>query len=369
VAQAWKRPASRPRGGPLKRYSNLFARIVDFDHLMACAKRAARGKRHRPDVANFRFRLEASVLAIQRALKNGSWQPSGYREFLVHEPKTRTISAAPFKDRVVHHALVSVLEPLYECMFISDSYASRKGKGTHRAIRQYQDWARHSKYFLKMDVRKFFPSIDHEILLALLGKRIADARVLDLARRIVTGSNPQEPVDLWFPGDGPAATERRRGLPIGNQTSQFFANVYMDPLDRHVKRDFGVRRYLRYVDDLVILADSKADLRVMRHVVEDFAARLRLQFHPGKCFIGPVSGGLTLLGYRVWPDRIRLPRAHVVGARRRLQRLARDAGRGRVAPDRVRASVAAWIGHAAHADSWRLRERMLGQVAFRFAPD
>ncbi|MBM4437801.1 MAG: group II intron reverse transcriptase domain-containing protein [Actinobacteria bacterium] len=351
----------------VKRHDGLFERVVDFEYLMACAKRAARGKRHRPDVLAFRFGLEREVLAIQRALQDGTWQPSGYREFVVREPKVRTISAAPFKDRVVHHALVSVLEPIYERIFISDSYASRKEKGTHLAVRRYQNWARASSHYLKMDVRKFFPSIDHKILLELLARRIADPRVLHLARRIVAGSNPQEHVDLWFPGDVPADEFRRRGLPIGNQTSQFFANVYMDPLDQFLKRRLGVGRYLRYVDDLALLGDSRAELRDLRREVERFAEGLRLRFNPNKCFIGPVGGGLTLLGYRVWPDRIRLPRKNVVRARRRLNRLARDVQRRRLPLDRASAALNAWIGHASHADSWRLREQMLAQVVFKLS--
>lgn len=346
----------------MKRYGDLFERLASFDHLMACAHRAALGKRHKPDVAEFRFRLEWHVMDIQRVLLDGSWQPGRYREFTVVEPKPRLISAAPFRDRVVHHALVGVLEPIYERIFIRDSYASRKGKGTHLAIRRYQDWAGTAKFFLKMDVRKFFPSVDHEILIEELARRIDDSRVLGLASRIVDRSSPQESVDLRFTGDTAAALHRQRGLPIGNQTSQFFANVYMNPLDQFVKRRLGVRRYLRYVDDIVILADDKAELWDLRRRVEEFARTLRLRFNPVKCFLGPVSEGLTLLGYRVWPDRIRLPRQNVVRARRRLRRLAGDLERGRLPLDRCHASVQAWIGHARHADSFRLRKQMLTQV-------
>ena len=161
----------------MKRYGDLFHRMVGFDHLIEAARRAARGKRHRADVQRFLLRLERNVLEIQRALVNGIWRPSGFREFVVVDPKPRMISAAPFADRVVHHALVAVLEPIYEPSFIYHSYACRSDKGTHRAVRQYQQWSRGRRYVLKMDVRKFFPSVDHQTLLSQLARKIKDRRV------------------------------------------------------------------------------------------------------------------------------------------------------------------------------------------------
>lgn len=345
----------------MKRHGDLFDRMTSFAHLMRCARRAARGKRHRTDVFAFRVRMERHVLEIQAALRNGTWRPGAYREFRITHPKPRLISAAPFADRVVHHALVDVLEPIWERSFIHDSYACRAGKGTHQAVRRYRLWARAHPYFLKMDVRKFFPSIDHDVLFGLLQRKVKDRRVLDLARRIIDSSNPQDAVDLGFPDD---AAERRRGLPIGNQTSQFFANVYLDPLDHFVKDRLGVRRYLRYCDDLVILGDSASALHQTRARLEAFAERLRLRFNPRKCFTAPVTEGLRLLGYRVWPDRVRVAADSVSRFRRRLRRQQRDLESGATSLDRVHASVQAWIGHAAHADSWRLRERILSDLSF-----
>ncbi|MBM3464621.1 MAG: RNA-dependent DNA polymerase [Armatimonadetes bacterium] len=347
----------------MKRHDDLFEGLVAFDNLLACARRAALGKRHRPEVSDFLVRLEANVLALQRELQDGAWRPGRFREFLVREPKPRLISAAPFRDRVVHHALVSVLEPIYEKSFIFHSYACRKDKGTHAALRQYRKWIRSSKYFLKMDVRKFFPSVDHEILMKTLARKISDRRVLDLARRIVDGSNRQETVDLVFAGDDPAvAAARRRGLPIGNQTSQFFANMYLDPLDQFVTRTLGFGRYLRYVDDLVVLGGSAEEMHDARRRIEEFGATLRLRFHERKGFVAPVSEGLRLLGYRVTPDSVRLPRESVLRARRRLRRLSSACTAGSLPLERVTASVQSWIGHASHADTWRLRERLFSEV-------
>ena len=291
----------------MKRVGHLFDTMTSFDHLLASARRAARGKRHRPGVAGFLFRLERLVLHLQAGLRDRTWAPGGYREFIVHEPKRRLISAAPFADRVVHHALVGVLEPVFEPTFIFDSYACRNGRGTHRAVERYQAWSRSSRYFLKMDVQKFFPSVDHALLQEILARKIKDPGILALVRRIVEGSNPQEPAVFYFPGDELfTPLDRRRGLPIGNQTSQFFSNVYLNPLDHYVKDTLRVPRYLRYVDDLVVMGDSRRELHRLRERIEEFCWGLRLRFNPIKCYVAPVDQGLRLLGYRVFPHRIRL---------------------------------------------------------------
>lgn len=340
--------------------------MTSFEHLEACARRAARGKRHRRDVSAFMFDLEGNVLDLQRRLQDQSWAPSGYREFLVREPKMRTISAAPFADRVVHHALVGVLEPAWEPTFIHDSYACRRGKGTHAAVRRYRSWLEGSRFFLKMDIEKFFPTVDHHVLVGLLARRIKDGRVLELARRIVDGSNPQEFVLQYYPGDDLfTPLERRRGLPIGNQTSQFFANVLLDPLDHFIKERLRIGRYLRYVDDLVILGDDRPGLHEARRAIEVFLQGLRLRLTPRKTHLAPVNQGVRLLGYRVFPDRVRLLPGNLTRTRRRLRRLQSRYAEGRIPLGRVADSVRAWIGHAAHADSWRIRERILADHPFR----
>ena len=161
----------------------------------------------------------------------------------------------------MHHALTSVLEPIFEPTFIHDSYACRAGKGTHAAVRRAQHFSRRFPYVLKADVRKFFPSMDHQILKDLVARKIKDPHVLWLVAKIIDSSNPQEPVWIWFPGDDLfTPSERRRGIPIGNQTSQFFANVYLNPLDHFVKDRLRAGGYVRYVDDLLVFAHEKRQL-------------------------------------------------------------------------------------------------------------
>ena len=206
----------------MKRVGNLWPALTSFANLLAAAESAAAGKRKRPDVATFLLNLEPELLRLQRELLNGSYQPGPYRTFQILDPKPRRISAAPFRDRVVHHALTRVLEPIFERRFSNNSFACRTGRGTHRALEAARKGARKYSLVLKLDVRKYFASIDHQILNAQLSRAIKCRPTLDLAARIVAGSNPQEEVVQYFPGDDLFTPfERRRGLPLGNQTSQF----------------------------------------------------------------------------------------------------------------------------------------------------
>ena len=215
----------------MKRHKDLCPRIHDWDNLVRAYHKARKDKRSKPNVATFELNWEQHLLGLEQELREGSWQPGAYRTFWIHDPKTRPISAAPFRDRVVHHAICNVIEPVFEPTFIHDSYACRVGKGTHAAVDRYTEFCRRvlrlggEGYVLKCDLRKFFPSLDHEILLDILARKIGCRRTLDLLRLIVESSNPQEPVAAYFPGDDLFTPhERRRGLPIGNLTSQFFAN-------------------------------------------------------------------------------------------------------------------------------------------------
>ena len=212
--------------------------------------RAVRGKRDKPGAAAFLANLEKELLRLERELHNGTYRPGRNRTIEIFDPKHRIVSAAPFRDRVVHHALCAVCAPLFERGFIHDSYANRKGQGTHRAVARYEKFRDRFRHVLRCDIYRYFPAIDHTILKRDLRRRIACPRTLALADRIVDASNPQEPVHLHFPGDDLFAPfQRRRGLPIGNLTSQVFANVYLDGLDHFCKEVLRARGYLRYVDD------------------------------------------------------------------------------------------------------------------------
>jgi RNA-directed DNA polymerase len=348
----------------VKTYRHLYPGICQWDNLLLAYRRARKGKRGRPPAATFEFDLEANLLQLQRELLQQTYSPGAYTSFTIHEPKRRLISAAPFRDRVVHHALCNVIEPLFERGFIHDSYANRARKGTHRALDRAQQFARRFPYVLQCDLRQFFPSIDHSILRRILARRIADQDVLWLIDRVLDGGSGilSDAYDMrWFPGDDLLAADRPRGLPIGNLTSQFWANCMLDPLDHFVKRDLRCAGYIRYVDDLLLFADGKDALGRWRQALVDRLAGLRLTMHEG-AHPRPVTEGIPFLGWVIFPTHRRLKRRKVIHYRRRLQALLRAHQEGLVPTNQVTASVLGWLNHASGGDTWGLRRAMLRDV-------
>jgi hypothetical protein len=239
------------------------------------------------------------------------------------------------------------------------------GKGTHRALDRCTRFLRASRYVLQCDVRQFFPSVDHALLRAELRRVVPDEEVLQLAERILeTGVGVlDEAYDMrWFPGDDLLAANRPRGLPIGNLTSQFWANVYLNPLDQFVKRELKCRHYIRYVDDFLLFANDKSALHEWREAVIRFLAGLRLTLHENAAPIRPTDEGLPFLGFIVFPDHRRLKPARGHDFRRRLSVQLNDYAAGQLEQDRVTASVQGWAAHAAHGDTWGLRRAVLSAV-------
>ena len=342
-----------------KRHADLFGQIANFQVLREAARKAALGKRGKPGAAAFLANLETNLLRIERALLEGRWKSGGYTEIELTEPKRRIVSAAPFRDRVVHHALCAVVGPIFERGFIADTYANRRGYGTHRAIARYEQFRDRHRHVLRADVFRYFPAIDHEILKADLRRRIACRQTLWLLDSIIDGSNPQEPVELLFPGDDLLTPQtRRRGLPVGNLTSQLFGNIYLDPLDHFVKEVLRAP-YVRYVDDFALFHDDPAVLAEWRGRIDAFLARRRLKLHPAKTFIAPTSQAAEFLGLVLLADGARrLPETNVRRFRNRLRGL-RDRWRaGSVEVEAVIQHVQAWIAHAEHANTWRLRHTL-----------
>lgn len=337
---------------------HLWPQLTSFPNLWLAYYRAARGKRSKPSVASFEYDLEDNLFALQAELRDGSYRPGAYSNFFIHEPKRRLISAAPFRDRVVHHALVNILEPIFEPKFIHDSYANRRGKGTHRALNRCTQFLRRYEYVLPMDVVQFFPSIDHGILLDILAQTIVDQRVLRLAEIILAsgaGVQANEYNMVYFPGDDLLAAGRPRGLPIGNLTSQFWANVYLNGLDHFIKRRLKCRGYLRYVDDLRLFDDDKSALHAWREEVIAYTAGLRLTIHESSAQPRPCAVGVPFLGFQVYRDHRRLKRRNALHARRRCKTLMRRYTCGEITLDQLSASVKGWINHARHGDTWGLR--------------
>ena len=349
----------------MKRIDGIWAQLTSFENLLEAYRQARLGKRARPAVAEFGLHLERELFALQRELQDSSYRPGRYRLFTIYEQKPRVIAAAPFRDRVVHHAVMQMIEPPLDRTFISDSYACRTGKGVHAAVDRYQAWAQTYRYVLKMDIQQYFPSIDHALLKDKLRRRIKDAQVLELLDRIIASSPLGTAEPTYFSGDDLLTPlDRRVGIPIGNLTSQFFANLYLDDFDQYVKQVLKVRPYLRYVDDMVVLDYDKVRLDEIRAAVRERLATDRLRLHPHKAHVSPVADGLNLLGYVVYPARRRLRSDNGHRFTRKLRCMAEAYRVGRLEWTTVMASVQSWIGHAQHADTEGLRRAIFSQAMF-----
>ena len=348
--------------------SPAFARIADWSNLLAAFDEAALAKRARASTATFEFQLADRLIDLQHDLHTRRYQPGAYRHFQILEPKLRKISAAPFRDRVLHHALCRVVAERWERRFIDDSYACRVGRGTHRAVDRLQHFARRYRYALRLDIVKHFPSIDHAILKDILWRILPEDDVRWLVATVIdsgAGVLDDQYTMVHFPGDDLLAACRPRGLPIGNLTSQFWSNCYLDPLDHFIKRELGCRGYLRYVDDMALFSDSKRELYAWkRHILERLAG-LRLTVHENAAQVMPVTAGIPWLGFVVYPDHRRVKARNVRQFTRRFRTRWRAFCAGEISFAEFDASVQAWINHVRYADSWGLRRHVLGRALVR----
>ncbi|HEX9974127.1 MAG TPA: reverse transcriptase domain-containing protein [bacterium] len=346
----------------MKTYRTLFEKIVSFENLLLAGKNASQGKRGKGNAAAFNYNLEENLVLLQQALIDKTYRPGSYRAFHIFDPKKRLISAAPFPDRVVHHALCNVIEPLFDRTFIYDSYANREGKGTHAGIRRVQRFLRGNRFVLKCDIKKYFPSIDHEILKQEIRWRIADPDTLWLIDTIIDGSNEQEFVYNIFPGDDLfTPLNRRKGLPLGNLTSQFFANLFLNRFDHFIKEILRVRFYARYVDDFLLAANSIAFLNEAKQEIEAYLVNLRLKLHPRKCHILRSDKGVPFLGQVIFPHYRLLKKQNVRRFSQRLPRLIHQLNAGDITRKRYNASIQGWKGHAVQANTFRLRQGLEGK--------
>ncbi|MBI3162913.1 MAG: RNA-dependent DNA polymerase [Chloroflexi bacterium] len=351
--------------------------LHDWDNLLLAYRKAAKGKRGHADVAEFEYRLEENLLQLQSELQSQTYQPGKYHSFYIHDPKKRLISAAPFRDRVVHHALCNLIEPIFEKSFISDSYANRVGKGTHKAIDRAQGFARRFKYVLTCDVKQFFPSIDHEIMLAILTRtrtspdvRMASIKFKSLEtfesvwliqKILQSGAGVlQEEYDMaWFEGDNLFSILRPRGLPIGNLTSQFWANCYLNPFDHFVKRELRCKGYVRYVDDFLLFSNDKAQLNEWRGQIIERLGKYRLTLHESKCQPRPVTEGIPFLGFVVYPAYRLLKQQKGIAFQRKYKLAKQARRRGELTFAQLTASAQGWVNHVRYANTWNLRLTLL----------
>ncbi|MCC5638617.1 RNA-directed DNA polymerase [Nostoc sp. CHAB 5844] len=349
----------------MKRYGNLWSEVIAFDNLLSAAHKAQKGKRFRENVLVFNYNLEQELFQLQAELESKTYCPGTYKTFQIYEPKPRMISAAPYRDRVVHHALCNIIVPIFERTFISDSYANRVGFGSHRALRRFTTFARSSRYVFQADIRKYFPSIDHEILKSLIYRKIKCPNTLCLINTIIDNSNFQEPVIHYFPGDNLLMPlQRRCGLPIGNLTSQFFANVYLNKFDYFVKEQLKASKYIRYVDDFALFSDEQEFLETARVKIEEYLINLRLKIHPIKSQLFKAKHGANFVGFRILPNQIRVRSDNLRLARKRLRRMLRDYHEGKIEAEKLTQSLQSWIAHLKHGDTWQLRQQIFSSLMY-----
>lgn len=235
----------------MKRHGYLFEEICSFANLLKAARKAQKGKRFRLSTSVFNLGLEGELISLMQNLTAQTYRMGGYKRFYIYDPKKRLISAAPYADRVVQHALCNVIEPIFDKSLIFDSYACRSEKGSHKAVDRFTEFSRKNAYVLKCDIRNYFASIDHEILYRLIEKKIKDSQALWLIKLIID-SVPSP------------------GIPIGNLTSQIFANLYLNELDHYLKETLKCPYYLRYMDDLIVFGDDRAKLSEVRNAVREY---------------------------------------------------------------------------------------------------
>lgn len=346
----------------------MYGQITAWPNLLLAYRKAARHKRGKASAATFEHQLADHLLALQRELLTFTYQPGDYVHFLIHDPKQRKISAAPFRDRVVHHALCNLIEPLFETQFIPHSYANRVGKGTHRAVDVLQTWARRYRYVLRVDIVRHFPSIDHALLYDILADAIHDDDTRWLIDQIIASGADvlRDEYDMvYFPGDDLLAASRLRGLPIGNLTSQFWSNCYLNPLDWFIAQDLGCPAYLRYVDDFALFSDSKRQLYDWKQAIVERLARLRLTIHEREAQVMPTEAGTPWLGWVVYPTHKKLKRRNAVNFTGRFEHNLDLYAAGDISFAELDASVQGWIAHVDFGDTWGLRRHIFSTHPIR----
>jgi retron-type reverse transcriptase len=326
----------------MQRVGNLKTHFISFENLFLAWIKAFRATKTN-EAYEYSYYLERNLFSLQEQLYSGKYKPSDYRYFTINDPKERVISVASFRDRIVHHALINTLEPVFEKQFIYHSYATRKEKGTHRAIKQAQKNMRKNFWYLKMDISKYFDSIDHDILRHLLSRKIKDRYILDLCKIIISKG-----------GDG------KRGLPIGNLTSQFWANVYLNPFDHFVKDKKRIKSYLRYMDDFCLFHNSKDYLKSTEASLLFFLKnKLKLNPKSKATLLNNRIHGLPFLGVRIFPSHVRIKRNNLKRILNKLELREYEIRNGKIDYDRYTASVTSCISHLKY---WNCKELLKNEM-------
>ncbi len=335
-------------------YKNIFENIISIENLLLAWDEFKNGKRGKNDVQIFELNLEDNLFALHQELKSKKYKHSKYIGFYINDPKKRHIHKAKVRDRVVRHAIHRILYPIFNPTFIFTSYSSRKGRGTHKAVIRLSQTLRniyqtHGKCFvLKCDIKKFFPTIDHKILMKIIAKRIKDKDALWLIKKIVKSFESE------------FTTKRdKKGTPIGNLTSQILVNIYMNEMDQFIKNQLKVKCYIRYADDFIVVHHDKNYLADLLLEIKTFLNReLKMRLHPGKVTIRKYRQGIDYLRYVVLPKAIILRTKTKKRMFRKLKQRVKEYKQGKIDEKTLIQSFNSYLGVLSHANSYKLEQEL-----------
>lgn len=350
----------------MKRINGLFEKIVDMENLRYAMESAAIGKSNRKSVIDFLDNADEELASIQKDLVGGTYKMGNYQEFYVLDPKRRLIMALPFRDRVVQWAIYRQINHIFDRRYIKDSYACRKGKGVHLAISRLSKWVHNLSneyngevYFLKLDMSKYFYRIDRTILMNLIKRIIKDKKVIALLEYVVSAGS--RPFGIKFVNDLP--TNERTfdvGIPIGNLTSQMFANLYLNELDQFCKHVLKIKRYIRYMDDIVIIFHKKSTLHAYHDIIKMFLKSQLCMVLNSKSEVSHIKNGISFCGYIVHDAYTKLRHSTMHKMHVRFIVLAKQFYEDHVSQKEIIQSISSYYGLLKHADTYRIRTRLFG---------
>jgi RNA-directed DNA polymerase len=345
----------------MKIHKNLFNQIINPENLFRSWDEFKRGKGKKIDVLEFEKDLEQHIFQLHRELRNKTYRHSHYVGFRICDPKLRNIHKATVRDRVLHHAIFKILNGVFEPTFIPTSFSCRIGKGTHKGVDSVAEMLRKESsnntrhcYALKCDIKKFFDTVDHTILRAMLEIKITDADTLWLLEEIIEGFVSSQS-DLFT----------RKGIPIGNLTSQLLANVYMNEFDQFMKKKLGVKHYARYTDDFVVVSKDRDYLQSLVPIVQQFLREtLALELHPEKVFIAKYSQGIDFLGYVIFPNHKLLRKRTEKRVVRKLKYRVGLHKQGTISKESLDQTLHSYMGILSHANTYRMSQELQNQYWF-----
>lgn len=338
---------------------NVYEELCSYENLETAFNRARRGKTLKDYVIEFEAKLKENLLQLRTELLLQTYQPQPLKTFILRDPKTRKISKSAFRDRVVHHAICNIIEPVFDKRFIYDSFANRLRKGTLNAVKRFDEFKRKVSqnntircYVLKADIKSYFDSVNHQILLQILGKRIKDERLLWLIKTIL---------------DNHKGEDSNKGMPLGNLTSQFFANVYLNEFDQFVKHKLRIKYYIRYVDDFAILHQSRKVLEDYKEKINTFLKdKLDLKLHPDKSQVLKLEKGISFLGFRVFYHHKILVKKNMRKFEKKMEQMKHEYGNEKLEREKVIEKFEGWLAYASHANTYKYRKRMTSKFNHSF---